>query len=395
MNADGTGRRRLGASTSDRRPVWSPDGRRLALVSGDIGSGRLVVVDAGSGERRELAGGAAINWPPSWSPDGARIAYTRTSGSYDVAVVGADGAGDRVVSGGPTFDAAPAWSPDGSQLAFLHSTEAGPAVHVVSPDGGPARRISQTGFYGAGAYGAPPSWSPGRHADRLHRDHPHGVLQAGRGRIHRCLRRRRGGPARAPAHGGNPAEQQVAGLVARRPPHRVRVAAGWRRLPDERRRHLRHAGRHAAVEHTGLAAVAARGAGAAHPLRRPRAQRPQRTRLRCAPRRGDVPPDDPQPRNRAGHQHPPHCGTPGRRRIHRGNRPVRCRRRRWSRATSARSRWARPPRSTSSRAAIRFGTVRSQAVVSADEPDGDRSNNTALLSVEVLPCGIVGHLRQR
>jgi Tol biopolymer transport system component len=160
MDADGTNRRRLGSGSADRRPVWSPDGRRLAFVSGQFGSATLAVVDVDTGARRDLAANAALNWPPAWSHDGTRIAYTRTSDGNDVAVVAADGSGDRVVAGGPTFDAAPAWSPDGSQIAFLHSTDAGPAVHVVSPDGGPVRRVSQIGFYGAGAYGAPPAWSP-------------------------------------------------------------------------------------------------------------------------------------------------------------------------------------------------------------------------------------------
>ena len=159
MDADGTNRRRLGAGTADRRPVWSPDGRRLALVSGQLGSALLAIVDADTGERRELSA-AAVNWPPAWSPDGTRIAYTRVSDGYDVAVAAAGGPGDRVLVGGPTFAAAPAWSPDGSQIALLHSSEAGPAVHVVSPDGGPVRRVSRTGFFGASAYGTPPAWSP-------------------------------------------------------------------------------------------------------------------------------------------------------------------------------------------------------------------------------------------
>jgi Tol biopolymer transport system component len=160
MNGDGTNLRRLGTGSADRRPVWSPDGRRLAFVSGQPGATALVVVDADTGERRELARGASITWRPAWSPDGTRIAYTRESGSYDLAVVNADGTGDRLLSGGPGLDAGPTWSPEGSLIAFLHATEAGPAVHVVAPDGGPIRRLSQTGYYGAGATGAAPAWSP-------------------------------------------------------------------------------------------------------------------------------------------------------------------------------------------------------------------------------------------
>ena len=73
----------------DRKPAWSPDGRRIAFVSArhpdwDLTPIRdLYVVDAGGGEPERLTGmDGACDWP-SWSPDGSRIAFTFYPGVLD------------------------------------------------------------------------------------------------------------------------------------------------------------------------------------------------------------------------------------------------------------------------------------------------------------------------
>ena len=393
MDADGTNRRRLGSGSADRRPVWSPDGRRLALVSGQLASATLVVVDASTGERRELVGGAALNWSPSWSPDGTRIAYTRVGGSYDVMVIGADGTGDRVVAGGPTFDAAPAWSPDGAKIAFLHSTEAGPAVHVVSADGGPAQRVSQTGHYGAGAYGTPPSWSPD------------GTRIAFTGTTRLEFYR----------YGMTEFTDvfvvDVEGLLERR----LTVADRWlgNRSPiwsPDGRRLAFESQRDGGVYQMNADGTCETRLGeriAGSPAWQPLPLVAPAPRILCADleltarnERGSVAP--------ATQEHF-HLSV-----LNRETEP----------ATSVRLRAPRPDggaflSGSSSRgpctvadgavtcelgtlqvgeivtldlAALpeRLGIVKSQATVSASEPDGNRSNNIALLSFEVLPCGIVG-----
>ena len=56
------------------------------------------------------------------------------------------------------MDAAPAWSPDGSSSRFC--TARRQARRASFRRTGGRRGASPDGFYGAGAYGAPPSWSP-------------------------------------------------------------------------------------------------------------------------------------------------------------------------------------------------------------------------------------------
>jgi Tol biopolymer transport system component len=159
MNADGSGRRQLHVG-NDRKPVWSPDGARLAFMSETTpGFGTLVVVDVASAESRSVApSGAQLTWPPSWSPDGAQLAYSEGAA---VAVVGADGGGHRIVFGGPGQGFAPSWSPDGSQIAFLHAPpNERSSLHVVSAAGGPPRRLAQTESFFSPSSPQAPAWSP-------------------------------------------------------------------------------------------------------------------------------------------------------------------------------------------------------------------------------------------
>ena len=58
-------------------PVWSPDGRRIALLEDSF----VAVVDAAGGAPRPLTpGGEMKESRPSRSPDGTRLAFTRDPG---------------------------------------------------------------------------------------------------------------------------------------------------------------------------------------------------------------------------------------------------------------------------------------------------------------------------
>ena len=90
----------------------------------------------------------------SFSPDGTQIAFSSAGedgNNWDVwlKIVGQDEARRLTTDAG--VEIYPAWSPDGTQIAFLRGTS-GTArmrffsdvgtVHIVSPVGGPARRVS-------------------------------------------------------------------------------------------------------------------------------------------------------------------------------------------------------------------------------------------------------------
>lgn len=65
-------------------PVWSPDGRYLAVTAFDIEAGLLYIIDTETGAARERLFGDIINCPV-WHPDGTQLIVTRPYGYWSPA----------------------------------------------------------------------------------------------------------------------------------------------------------------------------------------------------------------------------------------------------------------------------------------------------------------------
>ncbi len=110
MNADGSGQRQVTRLTPEEGraqwPVWSPDGRRLAIqVNGSNPQAHachIWIVDVATDEARKLSAHSQsyLDETPSWFPDGKRIAFqSNRTGRMEVWVMNADGSGQRQVTG--------------------------------------------------------------------------------------------------------------------------------------------------------------------------------------------------------------------------------------------------------------------------------------------------------
>ena len=157
VRLDGRGRRALSRNPgADAGAAWSPDGRRLAVLSERFEGGRRVSglyvarSDGGAPRRltpRYLTAPADSDGGLSWSPDGARIAFEAVRGlQAGVWVVRADGSGLRKLAAGSD----PAWSPSGNLIAF----RARDGIRVAAAGGGTPRRVTR------GAEDSFPAWAP-------------------------------------------------------------------------------------------------------------------------------------------------------------------------------------------------------------------------------------------
>ncbi len=102
----------------DYRPLFSPDGKRIAF---ERGLGTLMVMDADGSSQKVLAEGFTSS-TYRWSPDSRWIVFDREDNDFnrDVFIVSADGAvAPHNISQHPDDDYAPYWSADGKVIAFV------------------------------------------------------------------------------------------------------------------------------------------------------------------------------------------------------------------------------------------------------------------------------------
>jgi dipeptidyl aminopeptidase/acylaminoacyl peptidase len=138
-----------GGGWSIRPPVWSPDGKSLAIILQDTGWNKIYLLPSAGGEPRAITNGESEDGDPVFSPDGKRLAFVSNREKPEeqhIWVAGADGAQPhRLSTPSAGIDADPIWSSDSRQIYFLHTSSFEPSSLVAtSIDGGPAKTIIRT-----------------------------------------------------------------------------------------------------------------------------------------------------------------------------------------------------------------------------------------------------------
>ncbi len=160
MNADGSGLTRLTEPLTARcKPIWSPDGTRIAFVNGRKGD--VYVINADGTGQAQLTSNPGPDASPAWSPDGTRIAFDSTrDGNRDIYIMNADGSGQtNLTNNSPLSDLSPAWSPDGARIAFISGSKGNWDIYTMKVDGGRQTNLTNN----SGWWSSPPqlpAWSP-------------------------------------------------------------------------------------------------------------------------------------------------------------------------------------------------------------------------------------------
>jgi Tol biopolymer transport system component len=152
---------RLTSNGASDRPVWTPDGSRIAYT--DAG-GLWWVRSDGAAEPELLARSTVPMVPWSFSPDGRRLAFFEVSPktSYDLGILPIDLSDANHPKAGapqpflrtPNAEACPMFSPDGQWIAYSSNESGRNEVSVRPASGAPGKwQISDGG--GMHAY-----WSP-------------------------------------------------------------------------------------------------------------------------------------------------------------------------------------------------------------------------------------------
>ncbi|HEV2761850.1 MAG TPA: hypothetical protein VGV38_02555, partial [Pyrinomonadaceae bacterium] len=117
-------------------PSLSPDRSEIAFVSG----GDIWAVPASGGQAQLLVSHPATEYRPVYSPDGRRLAFTSSrTGNGDVYVLTLDTGDLRRVTFDDSFEQLDAWSRDGRWLYFSSTARDIAAmndIYRVSPEGG-------------------------------------------------------------------------------------------------------------------------------------------------------------------------------------------------------------------------------------------------------------------
>ena len=141
MDADGGNQVNLTIHPAhDAEPDWSPDGTKIAFVSGRDGDrSQIYVMDADGKNPIRLTEGRETKGHPDWSPDGRKIAFSVDHREDYIAVMNADGRNrEKLVDQAK----GPSWSPDGKQIAFLSSIDDGHEIYVIGVGGLRHRRVT-------------------------------------------------------------------------------------------------------------------------------------------------------------------------------------------------------------------------------------------------------------
>ena len=128
----------------DVSPSWSPDGKRLALVSDRSGTPQIYIMDRDGGNQRRISYQSAYSATPAWSPDGRWIAYgVRTEAQFDLYLIDPTGEVTVPLVVHRGNDQYPSWSPDGRKVVFSSDRRGHDDLYVIDVNSQRLQRLTK------------------------------------------------------------------------------------------------------------------------------------------------------------------------------------------------------------------------------------------------------------
>ncbi len=128
-------------NSTDRQPVYSPDGEWVVFSSDRSGNLDLWAVATKSGAIRRLTRDAAEDWDPGFLPDGRLLWSSNRGGRFEIWIGEADGSGARQLTKDGLSAQNPTSTPDGSWVVYSSGNPAHRGIWKIRPDGSGATRI--------------------------------------------------------------------------------------------------------------------------------------------------------------------------------------------------------------------------------------------------------------
>jgi Tol biopolymer transport system component len=131
------------AGRGNRNPIWSPDGKYIAVNYGRLGWGVYRKPSSGAGDWEPLTLTDRLTAPLSWSPDGRFLMYAQLNPDTAADLLALPMDGERkpfVVVRTPANENQGQFSPDGHWVAYTSNESGLSEIYVIpfppSPDGG-------------------------------------------------------------------------------------------------------------------------------------------------------------------------------------------------------------------------------------------------------------------
>jgi TolB protein len=143
---------------ADLYPRWSPDGTKIAWVSGAPGSSHIWIMNSDGSDKRQLTVADGMQGWPEWSPDGAKLLYweyNETGKLYAIKTIKLDGKSIVTIAETTNILERPVWRQDGQYVAYAALSNDNWDLWVAKSDGSQSWRMTTSS-----AMETSPLWSP-------------------------------------------------------------------------------------------------------------------------------------------------------------------------------------------------------------------------------------------